>query len=207
LNGSGDQRRRIEIIPLGPLGATATFVIVSPESVRTAAIEEFLVAAGFWTDAFDPDRQRLVDAAVEALVAGLDSPALRELAGLYGDEDWDVVTGLVRMAASELDLPEPSPAKAVRIELANRCRAVLDGVSPPRSVTAWAYDLDGPATAGPRFGALEPFIGIEYEYDYLQDLRDYTDAAGTAEGIEKLDHIVRDQARRIVAAQPRPGAG
>lgn len=64
---------------------------MSPGSVSSTAVEELLVAACVWLDAFERDRRRLVDAADYALVAGLNGPALRELAGPYEDEERSAV--------------------------------------------------------------------------------------------------------------------
>lgn len=176
---------------------------MSPDLAR-AATEELLAAAGFWLDKVDPDRQRVVDAAVDALVADLDSPALRELAGLYGDEPQDTLDGLARQTAQELGLPEPTAEDAVRIELSNRCQTVLDGTASPRTVTALAYDLDGPRTPGPRwFPVLDPFIKIEHTYDYLEELRGYADEAKIDRAqidldIARLDVEVRDEALKVL---------
>ncbi|WP_264032325.1 hypothetical protein [Cellulosimicrobium sp. SH8] len=119
--------------------------------MSSTAVEELLVAAGFWLDGFDRDRRRLVEAAVGALVAGLDSPALRELAGLYGYEAWSAVDALVLATASELGLPCPSTAAAVRVELDRRCREVLTGQTSARALAAWADAVDGPTRGDGRF--------------------------------------------------------
>lgn len=183
--------------------AAARFGYVSPDHARAAA-EELLVAAGFWLDEVDPDRQRLVDAAVGALVAGLDGPALCELAGLPGDCPWDTLEGLARQSAQELGLPEPTAEVAVRIELRNRCRPVLDGTAAPRSVTEWAYHFDGAWMPGPRrFSVLDPFIEIEQTYDYLEDLRGYAheakvDRAQIDLEIARLDDEVRGEALKVL---------
>lgn len=176
--------------------ARARLGAVSSESVRSAAAEEFLVAAGFWLDAFDRDRRRLIDAAVGVLVADLDSPALRELAGLYGDEEWELVDRLVRAAASELGLPRPSASRAVRIELARRCREILAGRASARTLAVWAETVDGPMRGDGRFLDLRAFVAFEWEYEELDDIADFADAAVIAEDRARLDAAVREEARR-----------
>jgi hypothetical protein len=173
---------------------------VSDDLARRAAAE-LLVVAGFWLDAFDRDRRRLVDAAVAALVAGLDSPALRELAGLYGDEEWSAVDALVLAAAHELGLPRPSMATAVRLELVGRCREVLARGTSERALTVWADSVDGHMQGDSRFPDLRTFVGFESRYlelDGLADFSELTDGSLLAEGRARLDATVREEARRVL---------
>lgn len=181
---------------------------MSSESVRRAAADELLVAAGFWLDALDRDRRRLVDAAVAALVAGLDSPALRELAGLYGDEEWAAVDTLLQAAARELDLPYPTASRAIRIELARRCREVLAGQASARSLGLWAVALDGPMQGDGRFPDLRAFVAFGWRYDELDDVADFpefADSAGTAEERARLDAAVREEAGRVLRSADGSG--
>ncbi|MFE6235211.1 hypothetical protein [Cellulosimicrobium sp. NPDC057862] len=174
---------------------------MSDDLARRAAADDLLVVAGFWLDAFDRDRRRLVDAAVAALVAGHDSPALRELAGLYGDEEWSTVDALVLATARELDLPRPSVSRAVRLELVRRCRAVLAGQMSERALSVWADSVDGPMPGDGRFPDLRTFVGFESHYlelDSLADFPEYSDSGRTAGSRARLEAAVREGTRRVL---------
>ncbi|WP_426308906.1 hypothetical protein [Cellulosimicrobium sp. E-16] len=174
---------------------------MSDDLARRAAADELLVVAGFWLDALDRDRRRLVDAAVAALVAGLDGPALRELAGLYGDEEWSEVDALVLATARELDLPRPSASMAVRLELLRRCREILARRAPARSLTVWADSVDGPMQGDGRFPDLRAFVAFEWQYDELDDLAgvpEDVDSAAITEDRARLDAMVHEEAQRTL---------
>lgn len=64
------------------------------------ARDELIIAWGLWVGGVEPDRDRVISSAVDALVAGLDSPGLCELAGLppYAPRDGVAVEFLHRLA-------------------------------------------------------------------------------------------------------------
>ncbi|WP_170176913.1 hypothetical protein [Myceligenerans xiligouense] len=66
----------------------------------TVLTTELNVAWGLWLDDVDRDQDRITRSATDALVLGMDSPALRELAGLTPDVVWPDVDLLVRQAAT-----------------------------------------------------------------------------------------------------------
>ncbi|MFD6029236.1 hypothetical protein ACFWE5_00870 [Cellulosimicrobium funkei] len=174
---------------------------MSDDLARRAAADELLAVVGFWLDGFDRDRRRLLDAAVAALVAGLDSATLDELAGVDGDEEWSAVDALVLAVAQELGFPRPSLSMSVRLELERRCRAVLAGQMPPRSLSVWADSVDARVMEDRRFAALRPFVGFESPFDELEDLAGVPedgDAGETAEYRALLEAAVREEARRVL---------
>ncbi|MFD6140781.1 hypothetical protein [Promicromonospora sp. NPDC060271] len=70
----------------------------------TALTTELSTIWGSWLDDVERDRDRITRSATDALVLGMDSPALRELAGLAPDVVSPDVDLLVRQAAAELHL-------------------------------------------------------------------------------------------------------
>ncbi|MCL2092368.1 MAG: hypothetical protein FWH11_14405 [Micrococcales bacterium] len=134
--------------------------------------DELMIVWGLWLDDVEHDRDRVVSSAVAALVAGLDSPGLRELAGLPPDASWDEVDRLVRQTAVELGLPEPSDDLALRTELLCLARQVLAGDIAERTFTSWAHTrigYDGPAE-------LQALVELDDDL-HLLDMT-YSDAMG-----------------------------
>jgi hypothetical protein len=70
-------------------------------------------AAVRWTANPHRGPTNLVDAACQALVDGLDSAALRELAGLSAHDSFTVVRDLLAKALDELGIPYPGTACAL----------------------------------------------------------------------------------------------
>ena len=68
-------------------------------------MESLQVAAWQWIVGIQP-AERLPDVATDALVEGLDSPSLRELAGASGDDYW-LIKGLFERTINELGLDLP----------------------------------------------------------------------------------------------------
>ncbi|GAA1061534.1 hypothetical protein [Agromyces bracchium] len=84
-----------------------------------SATDALLEASALWILGDSPPGF-LVDAAVEATVAGLDSPALHELAGMSdADSPWDLREALGR-ALVELDASVPDPRDPATLQLALR---------------------------------------------------------------------------------------
>ncbi|WP_435735986.1 hypothetical protein V5D56_14400 [Cellulosimicrobium sp. PMB13] len=101
-------------------------VAVERDAVR-AMTHELMVAWGLWLHDIDRDRDRLTGSATEALVLGMDSPSLRELAGLHRDEQWPEFDALIGTAVSELGLPALTRELALRAELVGQARRVVAG--------------------------------------------------------------------------------
>ncbi|MEU4384906.1 hypothetical protein [Promicromonospora sp. NPDC023805] len=79
----------------------------------TALTTELNITWGLWLDDVERDRDRITRSATGALALGMNSPALRELAGLAQEVVWPDVDLLVRQAAAELGLPPPASEAAV----------------------------------------------------------------------------------------------
>lgn len=78
--------------------------------------------------------QDLPMAAALALARGVDSPALRELAGLGRRSDTAELHSLFERALDELGVPLPSPEQAARRDLHRLARDFVAGRSTPRDV-------------------------------------------------------------------------
>lgn len=112
------------------------------------AVDAFTEASALWLVGDSPP-SFLIDAAVEAVVAGLDAPALHELAGLSdSDEAWELRAALER-ALGELGIPVPDPDPGTR-PMATRALAALllrDRIS-VRELVDWARGVVGDADPG-----------------------------------------------------------
>lgn len=96
------------------LGERHWWPLIAVDHDNAAALTVELTAAwGSWLDDVERDRDRITRSATDALVLGMDSPALRELAGLAPDVVSPDVDLLVRQAAAELGLPTPPKEAAV----------------------------------------------------------------------------------------------
>ncbi|MGR2751745.1 hypothetical protein [Agromyces arachidis] len=113
-----------------------------------SAIDAFAEASALWLVGDSPPAF-LIDAAVEAVVAGVDAPDLHELAGLSdADEAWELRAALER-ALADLGLPVPDPAPETR-PMAMRALAALllrDRIS-VRELLDWSRGVIGDADPG-----------------------------------------------------------
>lgn len=133
-------------------------VSMSEEQVRKA-LEDAVVllahAPGFGVP-------EVVDRACDALVAGIDSPHLRELAGASRDESRWVLDPLVESTAAELGLTTAAePAEEERRAVRGMARLLVRGVVSPRDFVAWAYGsflFDGT-------DQVQGLVQLEYLYD------------------------------------------
>lgn len=105
-------------------------------SRNTSTRQRLYEAATRWSFDQGVDNAFLIDAATDALVSGVDSPTLRELAGAARHRDTEELRGLLDTALRELMLPRPrgialsdvvaddgtvvprTPAETVRFEVA-----------------------------------------------------------------------------------------
>lgn len=81
-------------------------------------------------------------AAALALARGIDSPALRELAGLGRRSDTAELHSLFEHALDELDVAMPSPEQAARRGLRRLARDLVTGRRTPRDVARICYFAD-----------------------------------------------------------------
>ncbi|MER7604918.1 hypothetical protein [Nocardioides sp. NPDC127503] len=170
--------------------------IVDAEAVR-ALSEDLQIAWGYWLDGADRDRARVVNSAVDALVAGLDSPSLRELAGVYGDETWSEIDNLILHIVDELGAPHPTEERALRLDLGRRSVSVLAREAEPIDLVAWGRDwvgYNGPVD-------LRALTYLYAEYSYLEDVFPYWVVEDRPEQMAALDVVVRDLAAAVVAGE------
>ena len=171
-------------------------VTVDVEAVR-ALSEELQVTWGYWLDGVDRDRERVVNSAVGALVAGLDSPSLRELAGVYGDETWSEIDSLILHIVDELGVPHPTEERALRLDLGRRSVSVLAREAEPIDLVAWGRDwvgYNGPVD-------LQALTYLYAEYGFLEDVFPYWVVEDRPEQMAALDAVVRDLAAAVVAGE------
>lgn len=81
-------------------------------------------------------------AAAQALARGIDSPALRELAGLGRRSDTAEIHSLFERALNELEVPMPSPEQAARRDLHRIARDLVAGLRTPLEVARTCYFAD-----------------------------------------------------------------
>lgn len=171
-------------------------------SFGPSAVTYLLDAAGLWlvTPTRDTER-KLVFAAAEALVAGVDTPGLREVAAVSVRSPVPpTFARTVEDAFGELgiDLPGRGSEQAEALALAAMCRRLLGGSLATRDLTGWAHRV---ITHG---GVAEAAGLVNLDDDY--DEHDY---AREGEPAPELDEAARAEARRILgqAQEDRPAAG
>lgn len=156
---------------------------------ENAAIEELADAIALWS--FNPDGrgQEIIDAAVDALVGGVDSPTLRELAGVPGNESRSVLAELVAQTSAELGIgysPDPTGSIAFRV----MARRTIAGRLDPGALTFWATKYIGPDTK--EFA--QPFVHLGWLYE--EELLNFT--------TEDIDRAVISEAEAFLAGEPSP---
>ena len=132
------------------------------------ALQEMREAVAYWSVG-ERSNQDVIETACEALVAGLDTQGLRELAGVFhADADWQVRL-LLPVALDELGLQFfdqgslDGQVAALRV-MASYCVA---GTMAPRALAAWAHHWF-------RHGEnpkIERFLAFDDEYDVLEYTR------------------------------------
>lgn len=147
------------MIPRSPGPPYARPVATNQDEARVA------VQAAAWRRRVGVESpEGLVDVAVEALVAGLDSPALAELAGADPRDAHDV-HGLFVTALGELGLAWPDERTALWQLVRSTARQIVDGEIDPYDGAAWirwhaAHDLEPE-------GDLRVFTGLASTYEDL----------------------------------------
>lgn len=132
-------------------------------------------------------RQEIVDAAVDALVGGVDSSTLRELAGVPGNESRFVLTELVAQTSDELGIeysPDPTGSIAFRV----LARRTIAGRLNPGALTSWVTRYIGPETE--EFA--QPFVHLGWLYE--EELLNFT--------TEDIDRAVISEAEAFLAGEP-----
>ncbi|MFB6943811.1 MULTISPECIES: hypothetical protein [unclassified Streptomyces] len=106
--------------------------------------------------------------AAQLLAVGLDSPALRDLAGRSRREDTAVIQSLFRQAVGELGTAIPDEETAERCLLHYLAGQLAAGFRTPREVAARVWqDLTAARTSLERAFLLA--VGDEYHVDFISD--------------------------------------
>lgn len=131
-------------------------------------IRTLLDEAALWALTSAASPHDLIRAACDALVVGVDSPSLRELAGLSDRDSWWTVQPLVEAALDELGLkyPGPDPEEIQLAAAQAMCARLLDGRITARDLATWAHRTIG-HEGSPQ---LQPLVNLD---DWL-DIREYT---------------------------------
>jgi hypothetical protein len=119
--------------------------------VKQRAIRDLTFAVAMW-QVGSINSPVVVDRAVGALVAGLDTPGLRDLAGRVSDENWFEMRDLIEETFSELGAPLPQIDTDASILLALQfmCQQFASGQVSARELAKWAHahvGHEGPALA------------------------------------------------------------
>lgn len=131
------------------------------------AARQALVDAAAWYSVGDRTGAELTHAAANALVSGLDSPALRELAGLPAASSWDELSPVAERAFSELGLvfPEWQSDEGKRGALRVLASKYRRGDLPARELTSWAHSTIGHQAADD----LAEFAQLDDDLDLAAD--------------------------------------
>jgi len=113
----------------------------------TNLLDVFVDAAALWEIAAAEGGQELIDTATQALVDGLDTPSLGELAGFSGLESYWTLHPIVESALRELSLAFLTGEAAQSAALRAMCRRLERQRVDERQLAAWAANnlgWDGP---------------------------------------------------------------
>lgn len=148
-------------MPSAPLVMAGTLHLMEPDDARDRLAE----AICLFRDEIRPaTREALIHTAVQALVAGVDSPALAELAGRYPDDPWSVLGQATDAVVHELDLAVPEPDDVNVVRLRWQLEELLAGTLTPRELAAWAHSELGHNG----IAAAQPFVVADDEYDSIE---------------------------------------
>jgi hypothetical protein len=150
-------------------------------------------AIAWWRVGGVHGRRALVDAAVKALLAGSESAALAELAGIPPDESPFAIEALIDRVSEEEGLDD-TDADARLLAARWLCRALLSGQTSERDLTRWVHDTFSHESSSD-------------ELDRLAELDDDFDLSdtGMCRGAEELTARVREAARRFLKAPDARG--
>jgi hypothetical protein len=131
-------------------------------------------------------RVDLIEAAVQAIVDGLDSPSLAELAGRYPADAALELLEASDAVVRELGLFVPPTDQVEAVKVRRKVEALIDGVITARELAFWAHSEVGHEG----MAAAQAFVDADDEYDTIE----YSKLT-----VADLDAQVRDQARAYLA--------
>ena len=133
----------------------------------------------------------VIDAAVECLVADVDSPTLRELAGASTTESQFVLDALIEQALAELGMQDVLSANVHRAALEAMLRRCQRGQIAMRDVASWAHRNIGHEG--------DPGCQVFVELDDM-----YDDAVYSGRDLAKLESWASAAAKAFLAGKPLP---
>jgi hypothetical protein len=121
---------------------------------------------------------------VDALVAGLDTPGLRDLAGRVSGENWFEMRDLIEKTFSELGTPLPQidTDPSILLALQFMCQQFANGQVSARELAKWAHahvGHEGPALAQDLVELDDAFDEIPY---IVGDEAEWTERTRVAAG-------------------------
>lgn len=133
----------------------------------------------------------IISAAVDLLVAGVDAPSLRELAGLSAKDDHWTLRRLVEATFEELNVFYPGAGSDEIQVAATRvmCKGLLQDKLTAREFVAWVHQTIGHEGAA--------------RLRHIVELDDaYGTRAYTGDTMEELDRAAHREARSLLAEEP-----
>lgn len=134
----------------------------------------------------------IIDAATQALVDGLDSPTLRELAGASPKASWFFLNPIIEQTLEELEMSDLLRESAQQTALRAMVRRFQAGTVSGRELARWAHlniGHDGDAEC-------RPFVELDDMYD-IAEYVGYTE--------QQLDGWTAEEAEAFLAGRPSPG--
>ncbi|MCB2411690.1 hypothetical protein LGT39_02360 [Demequina sp. TTPB684] len=160
------------------------------ESTETSALFD---AVALWEVRESSGAAAVISAAVNAVVAGVDSPSLFEVAGFTGKESYWTIRPVVEATFEELNIPYPGPDRDEMQIAATRVmgKRLLDGELSARDLCAWAHSTIGHDGAA----RLQPLVELDDAYD----IEEYAGA-----DVQVLDDAAHEMAMSLLAGDPLP---
>lgn len=157
------------------------------------ATEALYDAVALWEVRSTFGADEVISAAVDALLAGVDSPTLRELAALSAQDSYWTLRPVVERTLEELAISYPGPdSDDVQIAAARvMCRRLLGGSLTARDLATWAHRTIGHEGAA----RLQPLVELDDAYD----VSEYT-----GDSLEDLETAAHRAAKSLLAGEPLP---
>jgi hypothetical protein len=166
-------------------------MIRMPDSTRTPPTMGLVDAVFIWRlRAGDVDQ--VIDAATECLVAGVDSPMLRELAGASPRESQHVLAPMIEETLVELEMSSVLTTSPQRGALTAMLRRFQDDEITARELARWAHTNIGHDG--------DPDCQAFVDLDDMYDTADYA-----GRDFAELDRLIAEEAVAFLDGRPSPG--
>lgn len=167
------------------------------EDLRARAAEALIDEIRMWQVLPVNSAQAMITAACDALVAGVDRPSLRLLAGSRPSDDVRDLLDLANSTAAEVTRSELASSDAIQLDaLRVACRRHVDGEWDGRALAAWTYSAIGPGGIGE---AGELCAGVDYYHGADEGFMPFR--------VEDVDAAVLREAHRILRFEPTHAEG